>query len=548
MKRILSLALVLVLLAAVCLTGCTKTPASSAAPASSAQPASSAAESKIEPLKQATIQVWMLGPGKQTNSQKVWAKVNELLAKNVPNTTVEFTIIPFAEYKTKFNNMLASEEAVDLAWVGYATDLNQDLLDNNLMELDDLLDKYGANIKANLEQELIDVNRYNGKIHYIINWQSVISRRNAILLPTEFVTLAGGETWLKKANDVFHTAYKNPTVDNVQAAYDELAHYAQALKENNKLYGGFNMLTFNYNAEMFSNFGVMSIGVENVGVAYGDDTFTVKSMIGTDLHKLRAKNMKDFYDKGYIASDIASKKFVGWDTLKDGSYNNNTYIATQTNVHENDKDGAASASARFYRDISLLRTTDAGKNTKGTATAMAIPYCADQPERAMMFLNEVWGNKELYQTLIYGIAGEDYEPLEDGTIKTGYGSQGTADSPYGLWKWTIGTCMNSLVTEGDTKGFYEEMLELEKSAYMSPMENFIFDKTNVDGIISALSAINAKYSGVGSGYSENWEKDIEAWAAERKAAGEDELIAEYQKQVNEFIKANNITSWNYKNQ
>ena len=53
---------------------------------------------------------------------------------------------------------------------------------------------------------------------------------------------------------------------------------------------------------------------------------------------------------------------------------------------------------------------------------------------------------------------------------------------------------------------------------------------------------------MGSGYSENWEKDIEAWAAERKAAGEDELIAEYQKQVNEFIKANNITSWNYKNQ
>ena len=38
MKRILSLALVLVLLAAVCLTGCTKTPASSAAPASSARP------------------------------------------------------------------------------------------------------------------------------------------------------------------------------------------------------------------------------------------------------------------------------------------------------------------------------------------------------------------------------------------------------------------------------------------------------------------------------------------------------------------------------
>lgn len=545
MKRILSLALVLVLLAAVCLTGCTKTPVSSAAPASSAQPASSAAESKIEPLKQAKIQVWLIGPGKQTNSQKVWAKVNEILAKTLPNTTVEFTVTPDSEYKTKFQNMLAAQEAVDLAWVGFATSLNQDLLDNNLMELDDLLDKYGANIKANLDQDLIDVNRYNGKIHYIINWQSVYWAGAGIMLPTEFVNLAGGDEWLKKANDIYKKAWNDPTVDNLQAAYDVLADYCQTLVDNGKIYGGVEPNVWKQ-IELFHAVGGRQNNRSNVGVIVGDDTFTVQSMIGTTLHRLRLKNQADYFSKGYIASDILSKKFVRWTDLEDGSYNNNTPVVCVTNVPGDGN--VKTLSERNHRDVSFICPITIGTKDKGSSTAMAIPYCADQPERAMMFLNEVWGNKELYQTLIYGIAGEDYEPLADGTIKTSYGSQGNADSSYGLWKWTIGTCRNAFATQGENKDYYEILSEKEKTAYFSPLLNFRFDKTSVEGVVSALDDIDKKYEGIEYKDASALDKTIDAWVAERKAAGEDELIAEYQKQVNEFIKANNITSWNYKNQ
>lgn len=545
MKRILSWALVLVLLAAVCLTGCTKTPASSAAPASSAQPASSAAESKTEPLKQAKIQVWMFGPGKQTNSQKVWAKVNEILAKTLPNTTAEITCVPADEYKTKFQNMLAAQEAVDLAWVGFATNLNQDLIDNNLMELDALLDKYGGNIKANLEQDLIDANRYKGKIRYIINWQSVYTDSLAICLPTELVKLAGGDEWLKKANDIYAKAWKDPTVDNIQATYDVLAEYCQALVDNGKIYGGVENTTWNWGA-LVSSFGVRAIGTAGIGLPFGDDTFTVRSTIGTTLHRLKLKNKAEFFKKGYIASDIVSKKFVTWQTLDDGSFNENTPIALVDNAFS---DGVAvELTERYHRDISLIRTNNPGVKSKGDATAMAIPYCADEPERAMMFLNEVWGNKELYQTLIYGTAGEDYEPLEDGTIKTSYGVQGNADSSYGLWKWTIGTCRNAFTTVGEVKGYYDELLKKEKTAYMSPLLSFSFDKTNVDGIVSALADIDKKYAGIEYKDASALDKTIDAWVAERKAAGEDELIAEYQKQLNEYLKANNITSWNYKDQ
>ena len=244
----------------------------------------------------------------------------------------------------------------------------------------------------------------------------------------------------------------------------------------------------------------------------------------------------------------ASKKINDWTTQKDGSYDNNTPISLGREAYGDESE--KQYSKQFYREVSLVRIHDIGTIAGGSETCMTIPFCADEPERAMMFLNEVWKNKELYQLLIYGIKGEHYTDNGDGTITTGYGQIGNSNAKYGIWKWTIGTCLNSLVTEGDIPGYYQELIEREKNAYVSPFNKFNFDKENVDGIVSALSALDDKYSTMLLyGYTgDKWEETLNQWIAERKAAGEDELIAEYQKQVNEFIKANNITSWNYKNQ
>ena len=56
----------------------------------------------------------------------------------------------------------------------------------------------------------------------------------------------------------------------------------------------------------------------------------------------------------------------------------------------------------------------------GGDTSYAIPYCADEPERAMMVLNAIYSQPDLYNTLIYGIEGEDYTKNADGTITTSY--------------------------------------------------------------------------------------------------------------------------------
>ena len=51
----------------------------------------------------------------------------------------------------------------------------------------------------------------------------------------------------------------------------------------------------------------------------------------------------------------------------------------------------------------------------------------------MMVLNAIYSQPDLYNTLIYGIEGEDYTKNADGTITTSYvGASPTADDSYGI--------------------------------------------------------------------------------------------------------------------
>ena len=222
------------------------------------------------------------------------------------------------------------------------------------------------------------------------------------------------------------------------------------LQDNDKLYAGMNTGIF-YDwcyAQHFSSENSLQIRDNNVGVVHKDNTFTVIDAIDTDYYRVFAENTADFYKKGYIRSDIASLEKGTLSFVTGGEFTPNT---TVIDVHNDLTPSTADMySAQAGVDISLVQIEDKGYLSKGDASAMAIPYCADEPERAMMVLNALYTEPELYQLLIYGVEGEHYTDNGDGTITTSYGSQGTSDADYGLWKWTIGTCKNSLVTQADT--------------------------------------------------------------------------------------------------
>lgn len=557
-KRTICLLLAMIMVLSIVLAGCSKTaetPAADETPATT-EPAETtdntetpeSPEETAEPaLEQKTIQLMITGAGKQANSDKVWAAFNEQLQQYVPNTTVEFIDVPFEEYSEKFSQVLASGEGVDLAWTGWLINKPQNIADGNLMPLDDLLAEYGQGIVDILGENVVEIHRNadDGKLYYLPSWQGLVGDRRGWLVVTEIAELAG-DTWIEDTEAALNKWRNNYSegTEAFQAVLDQATKYLAAAKEAGKLGAGINTgRVFGwsmYNGTR-SNPGV---GGSEIGIPFEDNTFTVIDGVASEHYKLYAKTMADWYKEGYIRSDIMSVDTSTLTMPKNGEITDTTYVfSCDPYLTEADQD-AATADAGM--DMTYLPVEENASLILGGDTSYAIPYCADEPERAMMVLNAVYSQPDLYNTLIYGIEGEDYTKNADGTITTSYvGASPTADDSYGIQRWIIGSCKNALINNGTDPNYYADLEALEETARVNPFLNFTFDRTNVEGICASILNVYYEYgpqidNGVAG---DNWEELYNNYMAARKDAGIEELVTEFQNQLNAYIEANNITSW-----
>ena len=556
-KRTICLLLAMIMVLSIVLAGCSKTaetPAADETPATT-EPAETtdntetpeAPEETAEPaLEQKTIQLMITGAGKQANSDKVWAAFNEQLQQYVPNTTVEFIDVPFEEYSEKFSQVLASGEGVDLAWTGWLINKPQNIADGNLMPLDDLLAEYGQGIVDTLGEEVVEIHRNaaDGKLYYLPSWQGLCGERRGWLVVTEIAELAG-DTWIEDTEAALNKWRNNYSgIEDFQAVLDQATKYLAAAKEAGKLGAGINTgRAFGWS--MYNGmYSFLGVGGAEIGITYCDGTFTVKDGVAGEHYKLYAKTMADWYKEGYIRSDIMSVDTSTLTTPKNGEITDTTYVfSCDPYLTEADQEAAI---ADAGMDMTYLPIEENAYLILGGDTSYAIPYCADEPERAMMVLNAIYSQPDLYNTLIYGIEGEDYTKNADGTITTSYvGASPTADDSYGIQRWIIGSCKNALINNGTDPNYYADLEALEETARVNPFLNFTFDRTNVEGICASILNVYYEYgpqldNGVAG---DNWEELYNNYMAARKDAGIEELVTEFQNQLNAYIEANNITSW-----
>ena len=490
-------------------------------------------------LPQATVKMWVLGPGEQADAEMVKEQLNKLLAEKVPNTTLELSLVSDG-YQEKFEKAMAAGERIDIAWAGWMFNKNKMAQEGTILPMDDLLEQYGQGIIEALGKECIDLHRApDGKIYYAVSWQGLVGNRGGIYLPTELVNEMP-EGW---AEDMQAAFYAMDDGDNSDEAWQKLVEtfelYPKTLKEKGKLYNGIyvdTLLTFIRPRNEKVGFGGSFWGDYGY-IAFGDDTFTLKPFITDEGGYLRyIELVSDFYQKGYIQSDIASaKQSIQWN----GELTATDYINNSHNAF--DEGTAARLSAQYNMPITVIFTNRSCSWTKGDATAMVLPYTSKEPERAMMVLNEFYANPELYQDFVYGIKDVHWTDNGDGTITTlGGAGQATSDWAYGQWKWIMGTCMNALVTQADTAGYYEGLKAQEATAYASPFLNFSFNSDSVATEISNLSAVNNEYNSMfylgylGDELETRWNE----FQDKLKAAGLETYLAELQRQINEFVAAN----------
>ncbi|MEF2246212.1 ABC transporter substrate-binding protein [Paenibacillus sp. IITD108] len=479
-------------------------------------------EKKTDTDEKVTLRWVFPGPGKQKDSEEVWAAFNEKLKEYLPNTTVSFEVYPVAEYADNWRLLAASGEAIDLAWMGYVQDVAAEINKGSYMALDNLLDSESP-ITKQLPDWLMNLAKFDGKQYGIPNFQNVADVRMGIRIPKEFVDK--GYIDPAEAEQIF-TQYGV----NSKEAYNVIEQYLANLKEKDELRLGAS--TFSFNWAPGDRHGSLGAPFTLRGDFKDAGSLRVVNIYDTPEMKLMYDTAADWFKKGYIRKDILSVQNPRTDEGKPDGY---VYW-----IHNVSADQANFDSERYGFPIEVIPMEQEDYITRPIYNTMTgITRTSKHPERAMQLLElmHTKEGKELYNLLVWGLEGKHYKKVSDDRIETiGYAGQGTADANYGLWKWVMGNTANSYETQADPAGFNEMWQKLNEEAIKSPVLEFKPNSEPVKTEIAQVQAVVKEYSAsLQSGALPDHEKQYADFVEKMKKAGSDKVVQEYQRQLEQFI-------------
>jgi putative aldouronate transport system substrate-binding protein len=143
--------------------------------------------------------------------------------------------------------------------------------------------------------------------------------------------------------------------------------------------------------------------------------------------------------------------------------------------------------------------------------------------------------------MVYGIEGKHYNKINDNEIEPiGYASQPTADSPYGQYKWAIGNIFNGYETYMEEKPVTlknEFIKQLNEEAAPSKMKGFTLDTDPIKTELAQVNAVIGEYkTTLNSGAAPDAEKLYQDFVDKLIKAGDDKIVEEVQRQINEWLK------------
>lgn len=468
---------------------------------------------------------WILaGAGKQLDSDEVWAEFNEQLKEVLPNTKVDIENIAISDYAEKWKLIAASHEEVDMAWHGWVINYEQEVKNGSYLPLDELMEKYAPKLKASMPDWVWEPQMIDGEIYAIPNYQMMVSRPVALRTPKELADKYLDKERAEKAFRDYQAGEAGPLNDE---CFDVLEDYLQKLKDAGELGKGLTPEFGNWFGEVNNR--------ENLETGYvveENGKIVIKNAFDESIPDTFYRRMSDFYKKGFIRKDALTiqdyKKDIG---TEDG------YVLW---IHNYDDYTAEQESMKYGKPIDLIKISFDNYSPKAaSATNSTIPSTAKHPERAMQLYEVINdpANSDLYNLMVYGIEGKHYKKTGENTIETfGYSGTPTSDSSYGISKWIVGNSFNAYDTQSDVPGYNNYVLNtLHKNAKRSLLSGFKLDTTPIKAELAQINSVKKEFAGLKTGAYENYTEMIAQWREKMNRAGNDKVIAEIQKQIDEQI-------------
>lgn len=525
-KRIGSILMAIILFVAViAVGGCgdpkatTPPPETTAKGPTSSQPAGTEPTEPIGPPAEITM-VFPQGAPNIPDLQLVSDEISKISEREA-NVKFQIVGIPFGNYSQQIKLMLTAREPMDLFVTGVLPfqNLAGQLASNQLAILDEYVDQFGQGIVSTLGGYL-DVAKINGHIFAIPTYRDMATS-NGIFMEKELVEKYNFDTSkVKTLTDLepFFEAVKNGETET--AAFNPCTEINSGLDFSYGIPGG-DGLSSSY---FFT--GVM--------MDSQDVTAPLVNYYETDQAKEIFRLARKWNQAGYIMPGIISNTDEATNLLKARMVA--SYMSAMV------PGSAAEKEVSVGRPIVAVQFDFPPMATSNTVCnwMWAVPNFSEVPGAAVKFLNLMFTNNEIVDLFNYGIPEKHYVIGADGRVELPAGID-RSNNPYSMgMRFLWGNRALAKVQAPFALDTMDRIIEINNTATKSKGIGFMFDPSPVKTEFANCVNVHQQYGkALGTGTVDP-DTVLPEYLSKLAAAGCDKIVAEKQRQFDEFLVANNI--------
>ena len=450
--------------------------------------------------------IWYTGfGGTETpkDMDKVLAELNKYTKEKI-NATVKIIPLPFGDYEKKMNPILSSGETCDLVFTcSWTLDYRNYASKGMFYPLDDLIPKYGAKLDTVVPKELWEVARIDGKIIAVPNYKDLVYQQIIV--------------FNKNLADKLGL-----NLSSVKSFADLSSVYAIAhAKDPNLMCFGFQpgtAVSLYQKYDFINSFGMPG------AVALTDKSCKVVNQCEDPEFINVYKIYHEFYNKGYISKEASTSRNEGNLFTKAQALSTVDVLIPNSNSVLGSLYGFPVETVKIYDRPAMTTHSTSG-------SMIAISATSKNPARAMRFLELLNTDPYVRNMVAYGIEGVHYDKTGPTSIKFR-----PEHKNYEMMGFALGNRLIEYTVDPAPPDSNQLLKAFNDTGIISPILGFGFNPEPVKSEISAIKNCNEQYApAIYTGMLET-EPAVREYIAQLKSAGLDKVLAEMQKQIDEWKK------------
>ena len=452
----------------------------------------------------------VLNGSTQPDEERIEQKINEILEPEL-NANLDIVVLPWASASQQLQLMLSGDEKIDVFYT-QATNAVQYMNAGQIIDMSELIDKYGTNIKQIYGEDIAKINQIEGFVYGVPNQ---IERGS---IPAIFMRKDLVEKYNIDISQIKEPKDLESVFATVKAGEPDMT-MLYSINDGDtpvtRLFRGDNLSDNNY-----------------LGVLMDQTNSTkLENFFATDWFKDTTTMLYNWYQKGYISQD-AGTNTENWRTVCKAGNLFSLFFAYHpgTPVEFESSTGYDFEIVPFYNEPIINSSSYNG-------VTFSIAQNSENPEKTMEVLDYIYGSSEIMNLLNWGEQDKDYviEDADNGIINFPEGI--TSDNAgYNLnLGWELPNQFIAYKWTGSDPKLWEKMEEFNGSAKSSKAVGFLFDSSNYSSEIAALSNIVKQYSGALYSGSGDPDELIPELLEALDDAGINEVIQAKQEQLDAFL-------------